>query len=382
MSGHLFASDLKIQTFGSAGMMATDVEQPTYYWDTNKDPDFYKHTKFGINFRGTLSHELSFSAQLLAKRWPTDSVDQYEVKLDYAQGKYTPLDGLSFYMGKIKLPVWLISDYFEVNALHPWITPPVELYIYSNGIPAFNGVMASYIQNFELLSLGVDIYYGDGNYVDDLTATYDISGKVKKLHGVVLTAEHENVLLRASYMRSKHTEATVVDTASSNSVVSSGNSDYTFTSLGLKADYAGAVLYSEYGKVDVKEKLTMTGYYATLGYDFGQLIPHITYASYTYHSKLENVVTENAFVKVYVPTFKSKQRTITAGLNFKASATSVFKIDYQRTNVPKSDKYFTSTSYVPTTTHTYSGGDLSTGLFSSRPDKCVNMINLAYQFYF
>lgn len=113
--------------------------------------------------------------------------------------------------------------------------------------------------------------------------------------------------------------------------------------VGATADWNNLVFYSEYARSEIENMPMhdMKGWFATLGYQFGKTMPHLTYQSYDMDSGIE-------------------QTSWTLGIKQQLGRQTALKLEWQRVS------------------------DIENGgLFESQPDDSdVNFFNTALNFVF
>ncbi|HBC55559.1 MAG TPA: hypothetical protein DCZ03_00205 [Gammaproteobacteria bacterium] len=102
------------------------------------------HSAAGIQLDAILSNEVRFSAQLVG----TGLEDNFNVRAEWAYGAIKLSPETTLRAGRIRLPTFIVSDFFEVGFAFPWVTPPPEIYFLS---PILNleGVDLLIQKNFE-----------------------------------------------------------------------------------------------------------------------------------------------------------------------------------------------------------------------------------------
>ncbi len=271
-----FCGELVTNGFLTTGAAVTDSHND--YNNGLKHKVNYLHDfKGGINFRKEFSQSWSSVMQLLGRpvrhstlkasynngapvqvNGATEEYD-FSVTIDWAYVTYTPewISGFNFHLGKKKSQVWLISDYYDVGILYPWVRPPIEVYglsiFQSVTGPSFDYTVDVYDWSFEIGS-----YYGNAKYYVDspvLTNTYvgpdnqlglspsitvgELNGTMD-IWGVNLSTSNQNITLRGSFNRSLKTKGSYmmlndVDGNSTGATVTE-TYNYDFSTIGLKYD--------------------------------------------------------------------------------------------------------------------------------------------------
>jgi len=200
--------------------------------------------------------------------------------IEWAYLDYAITDNFSLRGGKVKQPVFLISDYFEVGYAYPWIRPPQEVYR-NNPISTIVGMEALYQLNFSNVSVTLQPYLGSNTDVVPGTGGA-VQFNAENFVGMALMANTRSFTFQMSYMQTDvSTLSQAVPTA-----VADGKAN--LASIGLSWDLNNFVGYTEYvtrnitdGAVRSMEALfpDQDAYYITLGYRIGKYLPHVTVAS-------------------------------------------------------------------------------------------------------
>ena len=378
---YVYPAEIKTSGFSTAAVSISNNDAK-YDYEINERPDFIHLSRMGLNFSSKLSKKWFFSIQMLAKSWPSESKD-FNLKLDWAFGTYKLLDNLHFKVGKQKFPIWLISSHYDVGFLYPWVRPPPEVYSI-NSFRTLHGFSSEYYHNVAGFRLKTELLYGQAPGKAKVADTSVYEGTAKGMYGVTLAISDDNYTFRGAYAKTTH--ADLVMTTSSGT--SPSLSEYEFISAGTKIDVMNFFFYGEYAQGKIKDLQDLTGAYGTIGYNYKIFSPHLTLATYEVHvlheRTLSTIYSAPTTIRIYTPSYKSRQHSITAGLLVRTSDATDFKIDFQRVIVPKISgaKVITTSSVGGSVVGTSYGDDLEVGLFSDRPDKDVSILRVAFDFVF
>ena len=121
----LALSELKISGFMSAvGSISNNETSYSRTAQINDEIDFGRETMLGLQIDAKLMDKLIFTTQLLADRDP----DNYSLQADWIFAKYTFNQVSSIKAGRIRSPVFMVSEFIEVGITYPWVRPPAEVY--------------------------------------------------------------------------------------------------------------------------------------------------------------------------------------------------------------------------------------------------------------
>jgi len=306
---------IEFDGFLTAGLAVHDQDNITYLDGVTKDVSFDNDSKFGLQVTSDISADMKAVAQLLA----AGADNNYAMDIEWAYLDYAITDNFSLRGGKVKQPVFLISDYFEVGYAYPWIRPPQEVYR-NNPINTIVGMEALYQINFSKVSITLQPYLGSNSEAVPGTGG-TVTFNAENFVGMALMANTRSFTFQMSYMQ---TDVQTIVAADPSSVFNSSGSA-TLASVGLSWDLNNFVGYTEYVTRDITndngnpmEALfpDQDGYYVTLGYRIGKYLPHITVANSEYTA----FPSGNPGVS---------QDSITLGLRYELNDSAALKMEYQ-----------------------------------------------------
>ncbi|MEB0029649.1 porin [Undibacterium sp. RTI2.1] len=243
-------------------------------------------SNFGIQATAKMNDWLSLTAQGLVRKQITD---EFGAELSWAFAKFKASDNLSFRVGRMGLPVYMISDYLNVGYSNTYLRPPVEMYSQVN-LERVDGIDAIYQTSFGENTFTSQVALGKS---ETKSAGNSYTAKFNTIAGVNLLLENGPFSVRFGHI---YTKFSVDDSAPLNAVVggltqfgfvSQANSikvhdnKATFTSLGLGIDWKNILVQSEYGKRK-SESLSLpdtSSWYTMFGYRMGKFTPYFTHAS-------------------------------------------------------------------------------------------------------
>ena len=274
------------------------------------DDGSFEESTLGLNAIVTINDRLSIAAQIANA--PSDR----SIDFDWGYGTLNLAENWAVKAGRIKFPGYLVSEYVRVGYAYPWIRPPEVVYSINMAAP----------------TMGLDAYDGGALHYAAFTDHFDYSAEIygggrstdvmdfDKLYGLVLRANTDSVTLVADVNWSTLNNPSGLDPAMVALMADTANQDMFTASGGINADWNNLVLYAEYaytildfinasGRTD---DVSVTGWYTTLGYRFGNLMPHLTYQS------LDN---GNGGLE---------QTSWTAGLRYDLGSSTAIKLEWQR----------------------------------------------------
>lgn len=187
------ATDFKINGFANAGFSWTDTDEQ--YISTDKDGSFTENSFLGLQMRFTPNEDvpISFVTQLLAK-----GRNGWNLDADWAYVAWQVSEEVAVNVGRVKLPIFLISEAYDVGVTYPWIAPPEEIYGFGN-VPfsSVTGLNASYNHFFDETWFAAQFFMGrDDSSIAAMGTDIDVS--VSQMLGGALAFGTENLELRVS----------------------------------------------------------------------------------------------------------------------------------------------------------------------------------------
>ncbi|NOH79452.1 porin [Vibrio sp. RE86] len=268
-------STLAVNGFASTGISKADNESG--YAGVTDSVEFENESLFGVQgvFRPTSNVEAML--QLVAKGTDDDgdmNRDRWEPEVTWAYLGYQFEDGLKIRGGKLRLPLFMLSDYLDVTYAMPWARGPEEVY----GrviIDSFTGADAGYELEFEDSSLYLQGFYGNEKDVAVNGTSLD------KLMGLSASWTDDILTLRASYTSAEiNTPAYSFEHPVAGPITVAATSDTaSFYSLGARYEDHGVQLLTEFTNTEIEGVYgdSMSGYVST-GYHFGSVTPYVMYS--------------------------------------------------------------------------------------------------------
>lgn len=320
------ASAIEFDGFLTAGLAVHDQTQPngetvTYLQEIKDDVTFLQDSKFGLQITADVTEDMQVVAQLLGS-----SVDNnYRVDVEWAYLDYAVNESLNLRAGRIKQPIFLISDYLEVGYAYPWIRPPVEAY---SNMPVDNiiGVELLYQMKVGSFNLGFQPYFGSNR--DEVPGSDTTNFFADNYFGLAVRVENQFLTFQVTTFQSD------VSTVDSNTGPGALNTDGTGTLsvASLSWDVNNIVGYAEFTTRDLKAGSSalpidalfpdQDAYYITLGYRMNKYLPHITFATAD-ASPIGPFVPNNGG-----PSQGVQQESITLGLRYELNDSAALKMEY------------------------------------------------------
>lgn len=325
------AQAIEFDGFLTAGLAVhnqsqTDGKKLVYLDEVSEDATFLQDSKFGLQVTADVAQNMQVVAQILASA----EDDNYSMDVEWAYLDYKASESTMLRAGRIKQPVFLISDYLEVGYAYPWIRPPAEAY--SNmPVDSIIGVELLYQAKIGNMNFGFQPYFGSNT--EGVPGQPTVNFFADNYIGMALRLENRYMTLQLS---SFQTDVSTIDSVGG--LNSRGSALLSVASISW--DVANFVGYSEYTTRNIEADQAslssatspngyndvpfdalfsdQSGYYVTLGYRMNKYLPHITFA------------TVNSDPAGPIPNFSqgARQDTITLGLRYELNDSAALKMEY------------------------------------------------------
>jgi len=215
-------------------------------------PDFGVDSRLGLQAVATINPEWSVTAQLLGERRRVDSTptsnDDFDVGFEWLYGQYAPTSNLSFRLGRVVLPAFMISDSRNVGYAQPWLRAPMEVY---GGMPltTLDGVQALWRIPVGPATITVQPSYGGSSY-NLVASNLVIKSRASDVKSLNLTGEYGDWTVRYGLVigTSKNLKLGLLDSVSPLIPPIEYDMKDRFTSLGLQYDDGTALFMAEWAR--------------------------------------------------------------------------------------------------------------------------------------
>lgn len=349
---------ITISGFGTGAVTRTDTDDAQFSrlnqasgagkdWRTGVD------SNLGLQVTGKLSDTISFTAQGLVRKYGDE--DSYGADLTWAFAKFKLTDEFSVRLGRVGLPVYMISDVRNVGYANTMLRPPTEVY---RQVPfdSVDGGDITYQHSFGDSTVTAQL--GLGNTTVRLNEGFDVDFKRTMAAQVLL--ENGPFTYRLGHSRTKFTiEGSANVTALTNSFaalnltallaqIPSRDVTGTFNSAGISMDYNNIIGMTEFAKRKTDSRLVhdTTSWYVMLGYRWGKFVPFVMHGDVKQDS-IRNFSTlpttgplaplaagANAALKVGL------QSSTAIGLRWDFYKSAAFKVQMDRVKTRDGDGYF------------------------------------------
>jgi hypothetical protein len=260
----------------------------------NMYPEFGQDAVLGLQFDGDVSDNFTVTSQLTSA-----GEDDYTVRMQWLLGRWTYSENLTLRFGRFRNPFFMIAEYQQVGYAQPWARPPAHLYsMMPDAFSNTTGVNVMYTHFFGDIQFLISLLYGGGkiNYsLDDRDDTLFI---VEAQKSVDIIVSNDEFKFKASFSHAKLTlenlPATIagyggISRYTPSAVFNGLNTDWDvlitdrdqtiFGNVSFMYDANNILFMAEYARrINPGFISSQYAMYATLGYQFGNVLPSVTYS--------------------------------------------------------------------------------------------------------
>ncbi|MGF1777354.1 sulfate ABC transporter permease [Vibrio nomapromontoriensis] len=260
------SDNFSISGFGSTSWAKSDNATPLMVNRNINDENCYDcDTTFGVQLD---YYREAFKASVQVVKRPQDHWS--EPQLEWAYLGYSVGD-FEFRGGRLRLPLFLASEYYYVGHAYTTARPPEEVYNSILGITAYNG--ASVIWNVDIsdemqLSLSPFVGFKDNNDVD-LNQAMSMEFETKNMWGANAVLTGENYRINFAYLDSTFDQTV---TLSGFTLPTQKDESIKLYSLGGEYDFGSLKLTAEGQQNDFG-----SSWYSSAAYRIQKFTPYVVY---------------------------------------------------------------------------------------------------------
>jgi hypothetical protein len=304
------APTVKISGFGTGALTWTNSDdaefaRPNQASGVRKDPRTGVDSNLGLQASVEINNWLSGTVQGLVRK---DAEDGYGADLSWAFAKMKVSDRFSVRVGRMGLPVFMISDYRNVGYANTMVRPPAEVY---SQVPfdTIDGIDGTFQHSIGDTTISAQLAVGKSK------PALAAGGAVLHLETELLTAlnvvaEHGPLTVRVGHARTK---VSIDDSASLNTLLSGlrgagagyriaqlapladalsvSKKQTSFSSAGAILDWNNVLVQTEYAKRKTDSYINDTSsWYLMAGYRIGKFLPYASHASLKRDGVVANTV--------------------------------------------------------------------------------------------
>ncbi|MBR9727044.1 porin [Shewanella intestini] len=278
------------------------------YNNATTSADFNQDSKLGFQGTFNISNQTQAVMQLV-----TRGANDWDVEAEWAYISHRFDNGIQARAGRLRVPLFLYSDFLDVGYAQPFARPPVEVY---ESVPfsSYTGGDVSYDIEFDNSTLTLQGFGGESDVKD---AERDVV--LNNIMGANITWTDFTWTARAVYGQTSidgevylnENPSTIQDRKS------------TFTGVSGSYDNGNFFATGEWTQVTIEGALADNeSAYLTLGYRIGEFTPYVTAA---YYETIDN--DERANNPTYAFAFDRERTAYSAGLRWDFIDSVALKFD-------------------------------------------------------
>ncbi|MEZ9953452.1 sulfate ABC transporter permease [Vibrio splendidus] len=261
--------NLSLSGFGSTSWATSDNDNPLIINRGFTDESCYDcDTTFGVQLDYFYN---SFKASVQVVKPP--QYDWSEPQLEWAYLGYE-FNDFDVSVGRLRLPLFLASEYYYVGQAYMTARPPTEVYNSVLGITAFNGIKVSWTHDVsDEATLLLSPFFGikDKNEVDFNSST-ELEFETNRMFGANLQLSGENYRWNLSFLDSNFDQT--INSVFLPKPELLKNQHIQLWSMGAEYEF-GQIIFASEGQIsDVSSSM-----YGSLGYNLGALTPYVVYGA-------------------------------------------------------------------------------------------------------
>jgi len=244
-----------ISGFATATVSKTDESAQNIGFDDDEF-DFSSESKAAVQMGFTINDNAEAVVQLVGR-----GIKDWDPEFEWAYIAYTFDSGATVRGGRLKLPLFMLSDYREVGYAYPYLRTPLDAYgqIPIDSYDGFDAIIPVETENGTVINFQPFV---GGSDIDEIGA------KVQNMLGTAVTVSHGNLELRGSYAFG---ESKLDEEISGEKTI-----DIEFMGAGAAWDNGDWLLRSEWTRTENDGILPdQDGYYLSVAYRLNEFTPYL-----------------------------------------------------------------------------------------------------------
>ena len=186
-------------TVATAQTISNDKKEGTMNGMSNT-PEYTYFNKLGLRLESDVSDQLGFTVQMV-----TNGDDDYAPKVDWAFVDYHFNPQMTLSAGKLRMPLYMFSEFKDVSYAYQWIIPPYAVYG-SPDFTSFDGLKYEYTIDFwSDWTTRFDLWMGRlKNHVNvGGIGGHRVDFNIESLYGGSINVDRDWLMFRAVYMEGR-----------------------------------------------------------------------------------------------------------------------------------------------------------------------------------
>lgn len=194
--------NFSVSGFGSTSITQSDNSVPIFVHREITDDTCYDcDTLFGLQADLAITDAFNASVQVIKR--PQDEWSDPELEWAYLSYEY---QNFTFHGGRLRIPLFLVSQYYYVGQAYPWARPPQSVYDSLLGVTYYDGFSAAW--QFDLndeIVMSVSPFYGFGRKNDIDVGSTTITVDADHLAGFSAELNGFDYRVHFSYLNTQYT---------------------------------------------------------------------------------------------------------------------------------------------------------------------------------
>lgn len=276
-------AEISFNGFGSVvGGLTLDDDETLYQYSDNLT--FEPDSVFALQARVDIDEKLSATVQLLAQ-----GDQSFDVKMEWAFLTYHFDNDLWVNAGRLRIPLYLNSEFVDVGYTYHWLEPPQSVYG-ASPFNTLNGISLNHTRFIGNWDIHLQFTFGQDSDIEAVLGQTEISGDIEDMVAVNAEFEYNWFSARVSHLSTRATFSEPNLTALYDMLIANGLEQLadnlaidgdvaSFSTAGIGMHWQKAFIEAEIVKRGQDESPVpdSTYGYISLGYRIGQFTPHVTY---------------------------------------------------------------------------------------------------------
>ena len=255
--------------------------------------NFLPDSIFGLQSKIDISDKLSITGQFVAR-----GTDNYQAEVEWAYAKLKLNNAWAIRAGRMRFPLFLLSDSLEIGYSYPWVRPPLDVYSQiPRQLTSYNGMDVIFSKVFGEMYTSLQVSIGREDFTDEETDANGNFAKVfnlnKNYKGLKITLDIDEISFQASWNNAKITYPFPRITPLLAALKNNGfqqiadnlqikEDDANFASAGIHAEFNNFIFIAEMTRLWIRQGYfpDINGWFFTFGKYIGPFLPHITFSKY------------------------------------------------------------------------------------------------------
>lgn len=243
-------------------------------WDLAPD------SRAGIQLKAMFTETFGFTTQVVGH-----GGDNMKPELSAMYFSYDMNNNLTLNVGRLRLPLFAYSDFYDVGYAYPWIRVPGDLYGWP--VSYFNGANITYSDDLGDGTYRISVFAGGEKDKDNREysriyyAAKSYTTEWKEMTGASLSYSYDWFDARVVYMTNKVFGEANYGASGGGRVVDLDYFNQQFLGVSFNVDYENVLVKTEYNQFDIfKTNFNSDAKLVSAGYRIGEFTPMLTYTRY------------------------------------------------------------------------------------------------------